>query len=392
MNTTELRRKLQAGSVHTVGSRYHDVRAMQAPEWTRYWLWVLVAMVIVMVAIGGSTRLTGSGLSITEWKPLTGAIPPLSDVAWMSEFDKYRQSSQYELLNAGMSLADFKSIYWWEWVHRQFGRLIGIVFLVPFLFLVRGWMAGRVSGSLILSLLGICVLGGLQAVVGWIMVASGLKPGMIAVEPVKLMLHLVVAAFILFSLVNLARGLTPVSRSVVPDRINRLAKVVLGLLFLQIALGALVAGSHAGLTYNTWPLMDGHLIPPTGDLFVVSPWYENFFDNVTMVQFQHRMVAYCLVAAVLVHACLLRKMQPHSRVARQAAILAAFIALQAILGVATLLLSVPLWAGLAHQILAMMTLSVGTYHTLSITGAVETVPVKERDTPIILEMDQTFNA
>lgn len=367
-------------------------KRLLAPQWTRHWLWLLVAMVIIMIAIGGATRLTGSGLSITEWKPLLGAIPPLSDASWAVEFEKYRQSSQYELLNAGMSLADFKSIYWWEWGHRQFGRLIGVIFLIPFLMLAWGWLKGRVSGSLIVTLLGICVLGALQAAVGWIMVASGLEPGMTAVAPVKLMLHLIVAAFILFNLVTLARSLSPAGRAVIPERIAVLARIIVGLLFFQIALGALVAGAKAGLSYNTWPLMDGHFIPPLGDLFVVSPWYENFFDNVAMVQFQHRMMAYCLVVVVPVYAWLVGRELPGSAAARQAVLMSVFVLAQAVIGVVTLLLAVPLWAGLLHQVLAMVTLAVGTYHMASVTGAVVSTPARGRQKPVILEMDQTFNA
>lgn len=362
-----------------------------APEWTRFWLWMVIGAIVIMVAIGGATRLTGSGLSITEWKPITGAIPPLSEASWLSEFEKYRQSSQYALLNEGMTVGEFKSIYWWEWGHRQFGRLIGVFFLVPFLLLLRGWMQKQVSGSLILSLAGIAALGALQAAVGWIMVASGLQPGMTAVEPVKLMLHLVVASIILFCLVNLVRGLTPQARNILPDSLNFMAKAIVAVLLLQIALGALVAGSKAGLTYNTWPLMDGRLVPSMADLFVVTPWYENFFDNVTLVQFQHRLVAYCLVALVVLYAVRVNRAAPGTRASSQALLLAGFVLAQAGLGIVTLLLSVPVWAGLAHQILAMITLSVGTYHAVSVTGMASAFPAS-RETPMILDTDHTFNA
>src|ERR671910_369239 len=171
----------------------------------RLWLWILAALVVAMVAIGGATRPTGSGLSITEWKPVTGAVPPLSAEAWAAEFERYRQTPQYELLNRGMSLAEFKAIYGWEWGHRQLGRLIGLAFFVP---LAWFWIRGAISARLGVALLGLGALGGLQATVGWIMVASGLEPGMVAVAPVKLTLHLLLASAILAGLVWIATGLS----------------------------------------------------------------------------------------------------------------------------------------------------------------------------------------
>ncbi len=348
-----------------------------SPDWVRFWLWALIVMVIIMVTIGGATRLTGSGLSITEWKPLTGALPPLTDSAWLDEFNKYRASPQYELLNAGFSLAEFKFIYWWEWGHRQFGRVMGLVFLGPFLFLCWRWKSGRASGRLIACLCGLTVIGGLQAAVGWIMVASGLKPGMTAVEPVKLMLHLIIACILLSCLVYLVQTITLQRQLIVSRCLKNSARLLLGLILLQITLGALVAGSHAGLTYNTWPLMDGHFIPPVADLFVVTPWYENFFDNVTMVQFLHRMTAYGLVILAFAHSYSFWKAVPHTSAARQAVLLASCICGQALLGIVTLLLSVPLWAGLLHQILAMVTLSLCVYHLASMTGLEKTNPVHE---------------
>lgn len=354
-----------------------SLNRLSSPDWVRLWLWALVLMVIIMVAIGGATRLTGSGLSITEWKPITGALPPLTESAWLDEFNKYRASPQYELLNAGLSLAEFKFIYWWEWGHRQFGRFMGLIFLGPFLLLVWRWKSGRSSGRLIACLCGLAAIGALQAAVGWIMVASGLEPGMTAVEPVKLMLHLLIASALLSCLVYLAQSVTQQHKVAVPDSLKKKARFLFGITFLQIALGALVAGSHAGLTYNTWPLMDGHFIPPVADLLVVSPWYENFFDNVTMVQFLHRMTAYGLIILALIHAYGFWRVMPQANLARQAALLAGCICLQALLGIVTLLLSVPLWAGLLHQILAMVTLSLCAYHLASMTGLDLTSPVQE---------------
>jgi cytochrome c oxidase assembly protein subunit 15 len=325
----------------------------------RIWLYLLAALVVAMVAVGGATRLTGSGLSITEWRPVTGAIPPLTEQAWMAEFEKYRQIPQYELVNRGMTLSEFKFIYAWEWGHRQLGRLIGLVFFVP---LVWFWSRGALKGPLALTLLGIGALGGLQGAIGWIMVASGLEPGMTAVAPIKLALHLTVASIILASLVWVAAGLKPRSD---PDHAAGgalAARALVGLVLLQIALGGLVAGSKAGLTYNTWPLMDGALVPPAAALFVVTPWIENFVDNVALVQFNHRMVAYAIVAFALWHAWIARRTAPGSRFAARATALAGLTLAQMTLGIVTLVLVVPLWAGLAHQIFAMVVLAMAAVH------------------------------
>jgi cytochrome c oxidase assembly protein subunit 15 len=326
----------------------------------RAWLSILAALVVLMVAIGGATRLTGSGLSITEWKPVTGAIPPLTEQAWMAEFEKYRQISQYELVNKGMTLSEFKVIYGWEWGHRQLGRLLGLVFFLP---LVWFWARGVIRGRLVLTLLAIGALGGLQAAVGWIMVASGLEPGMTAVAPIKLALHLTIASLILACLVWVAAGLRERSDAVLERSLGSRAPLALAaLILLQIALGGLVAGSKAGLTYNTWPLMDGAFVPSASSLFVVRPWIENFVDNVVLVQFNHRMVAYAIVAFALWHAWSLSRKAAASQAARRARALAGLTLAQMALGIVTLLLVVPLWAGLTHQVFAMAVLAVAIAH------------------------------
>ena len=330
----------------------------------RGWLYLLAALVVAMVAVGGATRLTGSGLSITEWKPVTGAVPPLSEAAWVAEFAKYRESSQYELLNKGMTLSDFKFIYAWEWAHRQLGRLIGLAFFFP---LAWFWFRGAVGGRLAMTLIGIGALGGLQGAIGWIMVASGLEPGMTAVAPIKLALHLLVASLILACLVWVAAGLSndderPAAGSRGAASGMKVPWVLLALVFLQIGLGGLVAGSKAGHTYNTWPLMDGDLIPPASALFVVRPFIENFVDNVLLVQFNHRIVAYLIVALALWHAASLHRQAPGSSLYRRASALAGLALAQMALGIGTLLLAVPLWAGLAHQVFAMLVLATAVIH------------------------------
>ncbi|MEZ0170915.1 COX15/CtaA family protein [Microvirga sp. TS319] len=332
---------------------------VRSPTLVRTWIYALAALVVLMIAVGGATRLTGSGLSITEWKPVTGAIPPLTEQAWQAEFEKYQQISQYELVNKGMTLSEFKFIYGWEWGHRQLGRLIGLVFFVP---LVWFWLRGTIKGRLALTLLGIGALGGLQGAIGWIMVASGLEPGMTAVAPIKLALHLTVASLILVCLVWVAAGLKDRSALPAEKGIGFAPRILVLLVLAQIALGGLVAGSKAGYTYNTWPLMDGSLIPPPSALFSVKPWIENFVDNVVLVQFNHRMLAYLVVAFALWHAWSLRRQAPGSGAARRATGIAGLALAQMALGIATLLLVVPLWAGLAHQVFAMAVLAMTVVH------------------------------
>ncbi|WP_246408182.1 COX15/CtaA family protein [Microvirga lupini] len=325
----------------------------------RAWIYSLAALVVLMVAVGGATRLTGSGLSITEWRPVTGAIPPLSEQAWLVEFEKYRQISQYELVNKGMTLSEFKFIYGWEWGHRQLGRLIGLVFFLP---LVWFWARGVIKGRLALTLLGIGALGGLQGAIGWIMVASGLEPGMTAVAPIKLALHLTVASIILACLVWVAAGLKDRSDEAPEVSTGLAPRILMGLILFQIALGGLVAGSKAGLTYNTWPLMDGALVPSASALFSVSPWIENFVDNVVLVQFNHRLVAYAIVAFAIWHAWTTRRRASGSKAASRATVMAGLTLAQMVLGIVTLLLVVPLWAGLAHQVFAMAVLAMAAVH------------------------------
>ncbi len=326
----------------------------------RRWLWAVAFLVFVMVVVGGATRLTGSGLSITEWRPVTGALPPLSDAAWALEFEKYRLSPQYQLLNAGMALAEFKFIYWWEWGHRQLGRFIGLLYLAGFLVvLLRRLLPWRQTALLF----GMGLLLGLQGTIGWIMVASGLQPGMVAVAPVKLTLHLTFAGLFFASVVAFATWLTPLRR-IEPARGRATAWLLLFLLFVQIALGGLVAGSKAGFTFNTWPLMDGALVPPASTLFAGTPAWENFVDNVALVQLNHRLGAYVLFALSLWHMLTMRRAAPGSGSAKRATAIAGLVLAQSALGIVTLLLVVPLWAGLAHQALGFTVLAMGVVHVV----------------------------
>ncbi|GEP08604.1 heme A synthase [Methylobacterium gnaphalii] len=325
----------------------------------RIWLYLLAGLVVAMVALGGATRLTGSGLSITEWKPVTGAIPPLSAADWAAEFEKYRGTPQYKILNDGMGLDSFKALYWWEWAHRLLGRLIGLAFFLP---LIVFWLRGALDRRLGLGLVALGVVGAFQGAIGWIMVASGLQPGMTAVAPVKLALHLTTASVILAGLVWLAAGTRSVALAPAPGRIRAGSVALMLLVLVQIALGGLVAGSHAGLAYNTWPTMNGRFVPPLDVLFATVPWIENFVDNLTLVQFNHRMVAYLVVILAVLHAFDARLSAPGTGAARRAAGVAILALAQMGLGIATLLLAVPLWAALAHQVFAMAVLTMATAH------------------------------
>ncbi|HID67324.1 MAG TPA: heme A synthase, partial [Roseibacterium sp.] len=264
----------------------------------RGFVMILFVMVVVQIAIGGLTRLTDSGLSITQWAPITGAIPPLNEAEWEAELEAYRTTTEYQEQNRGMSLGEFKSIYWWEWGHRQWARIIGLVWGIGFVGLLVaksvpvGW-TGR------LALLGF--LGGLQGVAGWWMVHSGLAPGMFDVASYRLAVHLGLAFWILalmaWYILRLGRGEAELIRAR-REGDRRLAALATGLMYLsvlQILIGALVAGIDAGRNYIDWPLMAGAFTPP--DMWVIEPWYRNLFENDGTVQFFHRITGYVLFAS-----------------------------------------------------------------------------------------------
>ena len=331
--------------------------------WIRAWLFSVAALVFAMVIVGGATRLTDSGLSITEWQPIIGIVPPLSEAGWQDAFAKYKATPEYERMNQGMTLDAFKVIYWWEWAHRALGRLIGLVFALPFLWF---WVRERLPHGLTPKLLGVLALGGLQGFIGWYMVQSGLVDR-VDVSPYRLSLHLSMATVIFGLLLWLALGLSDRSRhgrlKSVTQNQQYLALVLLALLLVQIALGGFFAGTKAGLTYNTWPLMDGQLIP--GGLAALEPWYVNFFENVTTVQFTHRTVAYLLVAFVLWHAWFLARTAGDERLVLSAALLAAAVVGQAALGIWMLITAqgaIPIGLGLAHQGGAVVVFATAVWH------------------------------
>ena len=324
----------------------------------RIWLYAVAGLVFLMVMVGGATRLTDSGLSIVEWRPVTGTLPPLDEAGWLAEFAKYKTSSEYQLVNKGMTLGAFKRIYWWEWGHRFLGRAIGVAFLLPFLFFLwRGWVEPKLKPRLWL----IFGLGGLQGAIGWWMVASGLV-GRVDVAQERLAIHLTVACLILIAIVWTARGMAaPRPVATIPRRLVWTATAILLLLIGQIALGGLVAGLKAGLVYDTWPLIDGALVPARERLFFLDPWWLNVVDNHLTVQFNHRMTAYLLLAIALLH--VLDGVRHAAGAQRAGAIaVALLLVVQAALGVLTLLWHVPLALALAHQAVAIVTLVAATVH------------------------------
>ena len=319
----------------------------------RWWLLCIAAMIATMVLVGGATRLTESGLSIVEWKPVTGMLPPLSQEQWTQAFDGYKAIPQYRELNAGMSLGEFKTIFWWEWSHRLLGRVIGLAYLLPFLwFLWRGALNADVRRRLWM----IFGLGALQGVVGWWMVASGLSQR-VEVSHYRLATHLVLALFIFASIVWTLRRLADRPPMIASLRLKTASVILLALTFVQLYLGALVAGLRAGKVYNTWPDIDGGFVPSAARLFFENPWWRNLFDNTLTVQFEHRMTAYALFALAVLHLIDAVRSRAGVAVIKGALWLAAAIALQATLGILTLLNQAPIDLALAHQAVAIAVLT-----------------------------------
>jgi cytochrome c oxidase assembly protein subunit 15 len=329
----------------------------------RGWLYVVLLVLVALVLVGGATRLTGSGLSITEWKPIHGVIPPLNDAEWQEEFLRYQQIPQYAELNQGMTLAAFKSIFWWEWAHRILARGVGVVFALPLVFF---WATRRIERGLGGKLAGILLLGGLQGAIGWWMVASGLVDR-VSVSQYRLATHLTLAALIFTATMVVARGLAVYSDPAADRSTQRLAGFIVLLALVQIYLGGLVAGLDAGLSYNTWPLMDGKLIP--GDLLILEPAWRNLFENPKTVQFVHRLGAYTVFIVALWHMIATHRRLPGSTHARRAALLFGLVLVQAAIGIGTLLMQAPLHMALTHQGFALVLLGFAAAHWRGTKGA-----------------------
>ena len=320
----------------------------------RRWLQLLFALVVVMTAIGGLTRLTDSGLSITEWRPITGMIPPLSAIDWQREFDLYKQIPEFQLQNQTMTLAEFKFIFWWEWGHRQFGRLIGLVWAGGF-----AWFALRrqIPTGWTPRLFGLGVLGGLQGAIGWWMVSSGLEGTALDVASTRLAVHLglafIILAAIAWSIFHFGRSAADKlkARRAREERLGRIATIWIVLVFVQVLLGALVAGIDAGRNFTDWPLMAGGFFPPNP--FEIDPLWRNFVEDDGLAQFTHRMVGYVLLAFGIYA---WRQARNSGNFATKFAFNAAFAAmvLQIVLGIITVLYGAPLLLAILHQILAVV--------------------------------------
>lgn len=350
--------------VDTVHERFSSRGA--ADRRIAVWLLAVAALVLAMIALGGVTRLTGSGLSMVEWRPATGWLPPLSDSAWQGEFEKYRQFPEYQQVNRGMSLAEFQKIYWFEYSHRLLGRIIGLAFAIPFLVFLA---AGSIDRRLMVKLLAVFALGAGQGALGWFMVQSGLvdQPD---VSHYRLTAHLGLAVVILGALLWVAlRLLYPARRPVASRNLRAAAAAMLILIFLQILSGGLVAGLNAGFTYNTWPLMDGGLMP--AEVGRLSPWWYDMLENVGTVQFQHRILAYAALAAGFALWLAVRRGGAGARAGLASDLLLTMLVVQILLGISTLLLVVPVPLAALHQVGAVLVfgLAVVLLHALRTEGS-----------------------
>ena len=330
------------------------------------WLLVCCAMVFAMVILGGVTRLTGSGLSMVEWDPIFGMVPPLDETAWNETFELYQQSPEYKKINVGMDLDGFKNIYWFEFSHRVLGRTIGTVFLLPFLFfLIKGW----VTRPLIPRLTGMFVLGGLQGLLGWYMVKSGLVDNP-HVSQYRLTAHLGLAIVIYAYMFNVALELLHGRKrsAVVSSGLQRAITLLSTLIFITILSGGFVAGLKAGFAYNTFPLMDGHWIPEV--VFMQEPWWRNFFENIATVQFDHRVLATLVFISVVIFWLVSLRQTLAAPVRIGLHLLLATAVLQVTLGISTLLLHVPVPLAAAHQAGALLLFTAALYvrHRMSTTG------------------------
>jgi cytochrome c oxidase assembly protein subunit 15 len=317
------------------------------------WLFICCALVFAMIVVGGVTRLTHSGLSIVEWQPIVGTLPPLSDADWQGVFAKYQQTPEFKQVNHAMTLAEFKGIYWWEYAHRLLGRAIGAVFLLP---LIVFALRRRIASGLGWKLAIIFVLGGLQGAMGWYMVKSGLVDDP-RVSQFRLTAHLALALMIFTAMFWIALSLVLPQRAVATTPAHhgarRWAFSVAVLVFVMMLTGGFVAGIRAGFAYNTFPLMNGSVVPP--EIFMLEPWWKNFFWNMATVQFDHRLIAWLLAIAVPVLWWKLRRVPDLPRRARNGAtLLLGLLVLQIALGISTLVLVVPLPLAAAHQACAVL--------------------------------------
>jgi cytochrome c oxidase assembly protein subunit 15 len=318
------------------------------------WLFVGVIMLMVQILLGGITRLTESGLSITEWNPITGVLPPLNNSQWLSEFDKYKHTDQFRYIHADFSLADFKFIFFWEWFHRLWARLMGMVFLIGFFYFL---LRKQFKPDMVIPLIILFLLGIMQGAIGWLMVKSGLVPEKLFVGHIQLATHFIAALFLLGYTLWFALTLSVSSNKiVVHSQLKKITIVIFCILFIQLIYGAFMAGLHAATAAPTWPKINGEWVP--GSLDKLSPGWKNFIDNKITVHFIHRSIAYILLISIFIWWFKARKVKESSLFTKTKLAPVILIILQVILGIATILMSPYgnnlVWFGVAHQFVAML--------------------------------------
>jgi cytochrome c oxidase assembly protein subunit 15 len=318
------------------------------------WLYLGVFMLVIQIVLGGITRLTESGLSITEWNPITGALPPLNHAQWMTEFSKYKGTDQFRHIHADFSLSDFKRIFFWEWFHRNWARLMGLVFLVGFFYFL---LKKQFKKDMIIPFIILFLLGMIQGAIGWIMVASGLVPDRLFVDHIKLATHFMTALVLLCYTFWFALSISvPSSMKAYDKGLRKITWVIMIVLFFQLIYGAFMAGLHAATAAPTWPTINGQWIPVSLDK--LSPWWKNLLDNKIAVQFIHRSFAYTIFVLVIIWTIKARKMRGSALFLRTRFLPLSLVTLQVLLGITTVLLSPYgndlVWFGVTHQLVAIL--------------------------------------
>ena len=318
------------------------------------WLYLGVFMLVIQIVLGGITRLTESGLSITEWNPITGALPPLNHAEWMAEFNKYKGTDQFRHIHADFSLSDFKSIFFWEWFHRNWARLMGLVFLVGFFYFL---IKKQFKKDMIIPFIILFLLGAIQGAIGWIMVASGLVPDRLFVDHIKLATHFMTALVLLCYTFWFALSISvPSGMKTFNKPLRKITSIIMAILFFQLIYGAFMAGLHAATAAPTWPTINGQWIPSS--MNKLSPAWKNFLDNKITVQFIHRDFAYTLLILVIIWTLKARNVRGSALFLRARTLPLLLVLLQIALGITTVLLSpyrdYLVWFGVAHQLVAIL--------------------------------------
>ena len=333
-----------------------DATSLKRNRPVAIWLYIGAGMIIIQVLLGGITRLTGSGLSITEWQPILGALPPMNEKAWQEAFEKYQQIAQFKYVNSHFTLEDFKSIYFWEWFHRDWGRLIGVVFIIPFIYFI---VTKRINRSMVGPMIILFLLGGLQGVIGWIMVKSGIGTDLVYVSHIRLAVHFIAALILLCYVVWFALKITVSdAQKIYTPKLKGINLVLLVLLTIQLIYGAFMAGSHAALAAVTWPDINGRYLP-IGSMFKQGGFFEDITHNLISIQFIHRNLAYLLTILIIYWTVVSTRLRPDTALYKMRFVPLVLVILQVILGVYALLHSLldsKLVLSILHQFVGMLLL------------------------------------